>query len=434
MRRSEVGKDSLALLGGPPVRVTPFLTQNTVGEEEKRAVMEVLDSGVLSQFLGEPSQDFYGGPQVRRTEQAFADYFGTKFAVTTNSATTALHAAVAACGLGPGDEVIVPPFTMTASATVILMQNAVPVFADIHPDTFCLDPAAVRRAVTPWTRAIMMVDLFGQPAHWDEIRNIAREHDLRIIEDAAQAANARYRGTLAGALGDVGVISLNYHKIIHCGEGGVLLTSDPELAQRAQLFRNHGEAVVEDFDLPNIANAFGSNYRMTEIEAGIARIQLTRLEGLFEHRSRLAHYLTNRLAGLPGIVPPTIEPNVTSAYYMYTVKLSTELGVRRKTFVAALNAEGIPFGEGYVRPLYLQPMYQQRSAYNRGCPWTCGHYQGTVSYERGLCPVAERLHEQELIVAMVCHPPQTEADMDDIATAFEKVLSHLPALREYEAR
>lgn len=425
--------NELALLGGPPIRTKPFLSQNTIGPEEKAAVMEVLDSGVLSKFLGEPDPDFYGGLQIQRTEQAYADYFGARFAVTTNSATTALHAAVAACGLGPGDEVIVPPFTMTASATAILMQNAVPVFADIHPQTFCLDPEAVRYAITPRTRAIMMVDLFGQPAHWDEIWTLAREYNLRVIEDAAQAANARYRGRLAGTLGDVSVLSLNYHKVIHCGEGGVILTSDPELAERARLVRNHGEAVVGEFGLSNIANTFGSNYRMTEIEAAIARCQLERLPELFVHRERLATYLSRRLRDMPSITVPHIESNVTSAYYMYAVKLHPELGVSRCTFVRALNAEGIPFGGGYVRPLYLQPMYQQRSAYNRGCPWTCGHYQGSVSYAPGTCPVAERMHDRELIVAMICHPPQTEEDMDDIARAFDKVLSHLSILRSEEA-
>lgn len=426
--------NDLALVGGTPVRGKSFIPQNTIGAEEKAAVMQVLDSGVLSKFLGEADPDFYGGPEVQRAEKAFAKFFGVEFAVTTNSATTALHTAVAACGLGPGDEVIVSPFTMSASATAILMQNAIPVFADIDPDTFCLNPEAVRRAITPRTRAIMMVDIFGQPAHWDDLWAIARQHHLRIIEDAAQAANARYHQRLAGTLGDIGVISLNYHKIIHAGEGGVLLTSDPELAERARLIRNHGEIVVEEFRLSNIANTFGSNYRMTEIEASIARVQLGRLQGLFEHRARLALHLTKMLTELPFIGPPHIEPDATSAYYVFAVKLHPDLGVSRRTLVKALNAEGIPFGEGYVRPIYLQPMYQQRLAYSRGCPWTCGHYQGTVSYAPGLCPVAERMHDTELILAALCHPPQTEADMNDVARAFEKVLSNLPTLREYEAR
>ncbi len=422
----------LALLGGKPVRTAPFLGQNTIGAEEKAAVMRVMDSGVLSKYLGEPDPDFYGGPEVQCTEKAFAEYFGSEFAITTNSATTSLHTAVAACGLGPGDEVIVSPYTMTASATAILMQNAVPVFADIHPKTFCMDPESVRRRITPQTKAIMMVDIFGQPAHWDELWAIAREHNLKIIEDAAQAAHARYHDRKAGTLGDIGVISLNYHKIIHSGEGGVMLTSDPDLARRAQLIRNHGEVVVEEFNLSNLANTFGSNYRMTEIEASIARVQLGRLPGLFEHRARLARYLTKKLAGYSLIEMPHLEPDVTSAYYVFAVKLSPELGISRSVFTQALNAEGIPFGEGYVKPIYLQPMYQKRIAYTRGCPWTCNHYAGSVSYAPGLCPVAERMYERELILAALCHPPQTEADMDDVARVFDKVLNNLPTLHDYE--
>jgi dTDP-4-amino-4,6-dideoxygalactose transaminase len=260
-----------ALLGGSAVRTRPFRPQQSFGPEERAAVLEVMDSGVLSQFLGEAGPDFHGGPQVRRTEAAYAEHFRARFAVTTNSATTALHVAVAACGLGPGDEVIVSPFTMSASATAILMQNAIPVFADIDPETFCLDPAGVRARITPQTRAIMAVDIFGQPAHWDPLRALAQEHGLRLIEDAAQAAHATAHGRFAGTLGDAGVLSLNYHKIIHSGEGGVLLTDDPEVAQRAQMVRNHGEVVAEQCGLPDIANTFGSNYRMTEIEASIAR-------------------------------------------------------------------------------------------------------------------------------------------------------------------
>lgn len=422
-----------ALLGGDPVRTRPLAPQQTLGPEERAAVLEVLDSGVLSQFLGEPGPDFYGGPQVRRTEAAYAAHFRARFAVTTNSATTALHVAVAACGLGPGDEVIVSPFTMSASATSILMQNAIPVFADIDPETFCLDPVSVRTRLTPHTKGIMAVDIFGQPAHWDALRAIAKEHGLRLIEDAAQAAHAAAGGRFAGTLADAGVLSLNYHKIIHSGEGGVLLTDDPEIARRAQLVRNHGEAVVEESGPADIANTFGSNYRMTEIEAGIARAQLAKLPGLFAHRAALAAHLTRKLQGFPGIVPPHVEPGVTSAYYVFAVRVTPDLELGRSTVARALTAEGIPFGEGYVRPLYLQPLYQRRIAYGgAGCPWTCGHYRGQVSYAPGICPVAERMHAQELMLAAICHAPQTLADMDDVARAFEKIVEHRGALAALE--
>ena len=424
----------LALLGGTPIRSAPLPRVSSMGGEERAAVLRVLDSGVLSQYLGEAHPDFYGGTEVRAMEGEFAKYFGAGHAVSTNSATTALHTAVAACGVGPGDEVIVSPYTMSASATAILMVNAVPVFADIDPDTFCLDPRSVRARITPRTRAIMAVDIFGQPAHWDELRAIAREHDLRIVEDAAQAVGASYKGRPAGTLGDIGVLSLNYHKIIHAGEGGLMLMDQPELAQRACLVRNHGEVVVESFGVADIANTLGSNFRMTEIGASIAREQLKKLPSLLERRYALGTYLAGKLAALPGVTPPRLEPGVTTTYYAYAIRLDVAtLGVSRASFVRALAAEGIELGEGYVRPIYLQPMYQRKIAHGgKGCPWTCGHYEGSVTYERGICPVAEQMHFQELVLGDFGAPPQTTSEMDDVARGFEKVLSSLGPLGVWE--
>lgn len=425
----------LALLGGKPIRTGGFAPQNTIGAEEKAVVMEVLDSGVLSKFLGEPDADFYGGPRVKKVESEFAARFSAKHAIATNSATTALHVSVAAAGLGPGDEVIVSPYTMSASATCILQQHAIPVFADVRDDTFCLDAQSIRERITPYTRAIMVVHIFGQPADMDSILEIAREHNLKVIEDAAQAIGTTYKRRYAGTLGDAGVLSLNYHKIIHSGEGGIILCDDDVVAERARMVRNHGEAVVEAMGWSDIANTMGSNYRMTEIEAAVASEQLKKLDSLLKHRNMLATHLTHRLRSLHAAVrPPFVDPAATHAYYVYAVRLEPErLGVSRRTFVAALAAEGIPFGEGYVRPLYLMPMYQQRKVYPHGnCPWTCGEYKGTVSYEKGLCPTAERLHEEELILADICHHPLTIRDMDDVADAFEKILTEIGSLREWE--
>lgn len=427
---------TLALLGGRPVRGSPLRSAGSIGPEEIRAAMRVLESGVLSQFLGEASSDFYGGPEVRGLERDAASMFGVGNAVTTNSGTTALQTALAACGVGPGDEVIVSPFTMSASAATIVLQHAVPVFADIDPRTYCLDPERVAELVTERTRAIVAVDLFGQPAHWDALRRIAAAHRLLIVEDAAQAAYATYRGQWAGTLGDIGMLSLNYHKIIHSGEGGILLMRDARLVERAQLIRNHGEVVVEAFGVSDIRDLVGSNLRLTEIQAAIARVQLRRLPALFDRRRTLAERLTNRLAALPHFWPPEIEVQATSTYYGYPIRLDVDaLGVSRATIVAALAAEGLDVNEGYVRPIYLQPMYQRRIAMGRrGCPWDCGHYDGTVNYEPGICPVAERMHERELIVGDFGGPGHAETDIDDVALIFEKVSDALPQLRDWEAR
>lgn len=427
---------ALAIHGGTPVRSEPFAPQNTIGEAEKRAVMEVLDSGNLSQFLGEWSEDFMGGPRVRATERGFAERLGAAHAIAVNSATTGLQVAVAAAGVGPGDEVIVSPFTMSASAAVVVLQNAVPVFADIEDETYGLDPAAVEAAVTPRTAAIMVTHIFGHPARMTELLEIARRHDLAVVEDAAQSIGATYHGRESGTLGTAGVLSLNYHKIIHSGEGGIVLTDDETVARIAALSRNHGEVVADRAGLPGIANTVGSNFRMTEIEAAIALAQLGKLDGLLELRRGLAARLSARLAQIDGIRPATVADGCTHSYYVYPLRLEEELldAVPRDAVVRALAAEGIPVSNGYVTPLYLQPMYQQRiSRGTRGCPWTCGHWNGEVSYEKGICPVTERLHDRDLMLADVTRSPLRERDVDDVADALEKVLGDVDGLRRIAA-
>jgi perosamine synthetase len=425
----------LAIAGGSPVRSQPFPPQNTVGEEERRAVLEVLDSGVLSQFLGEWSDDFLGGPQVKTCEQAFAERFGAKHAVSVNSATTGLQVALAAAGIEPGDEVIVSPYTMSASAAAVVLHDAIPVFVDVEDSTYGLDPAAVRVAITPRTRAVLVTHLFGHPARMDELLELGRQHELAIVEDAAQSIGATWRGGETGTLGKVGVLSLNYHKIIHSGEGGMVLTQDDRAGQIAQLVRNHGEAVVDELGLDDVANTVGSNYRLSEIHAAIAVEQLKKLDALLAHRRELGEALTDRLRDLPGIEPAEVAEGATHSYYVYPVRLNLDelKGLSRDPIARALEAEGIPVSQGYVRPLYLQTMYQRRIARGtKGAPWTSGHWQGEVSYEAGICPAAERLHESQLLLLDVCRVPLDTDDIDDVADAFEKVVANLDSLREVE--
>ncbi len=422
---------TLALFGGVPVRKTPFPAYRTIGEEEKRVVMEVLDSGVLSQFLGTWSPDFYGGPRVQKLEKEWAAYFGVKHAVSVNSATSGLYAAVGAAGVGPGDEVIVSPYTMAASATAALVYGAIPVFADIDPEIFCLDPKSIRDRITSRTKAVIAVDIFGHPAEFDEIMAIAREHDLVVIEDTAQAPGATYKGRYAGTLGHMGVFSLNYHKTIHSGEGGVVVTNDDRFAERLQLIRNHAEVVVEKKGVTDLTNMIGFNYRMTEIEAAIASEQLKKLESLVRPRIEAADYLTAKLKDFPGLTPPAVRPYVRHGYYVYPMKYDAAVtGVPRARFAEALRAEGIPCGTGYVRPLYLEPAYQKRIGYGRnGFPFGCEKNRSVVSYERGLCPVCEKMHLEQLLTLGACHANIMRSDLDDIVRAFEKVLSNLQSLK-----
>jgi len=222
--------EKLALFGGKPVREEPFPKHRTTGEEEKRIVMEVMDSGILSEFMGSNNEHFMGGPYVKAFEKKWSERFGVKHTISVNSATSGLFAAVGAAGIGPGDEVIVPPWTMTATATAILSFNAIPVFCDIEEDTFCMDPRSVEKLITPRTRALMPVHIYGHPADMDPIMELASKHNLTVIEDAAQSPGGYYKGKLAGTIGHMGVYSFNCNKIIQCGEGGAVVTNDDELA------------------------------------------------------------------------------------------------------------------------------------------------------------------------------------------------------------
>ncbi len=427
-----------AILGGAPLRTRPFAKRRTMGDAERQAVLEVLDSDVLSAFIGGAGKFFLGGEKVRAFERAWAEKYGFAHAVSVNSWTSGLVTAVGAIGIEPGDEVICPPYTMSASATCALFYGGIPVFADIDPETYCLDPRAVEACVTPRTRAIVVVHLFGQPAEMDEIMAIARRHDLRVIEDAAQAPGVFYKGRPVGAIGDLGGFSLNFHKHIHTGEGGMIVTNDGALAHRCQLIRNHGENATAGLAGAALSNVIGGNYRLSELHAAIGLPQLDRLEGYLAVRSQLAAHLGARLAQLPGLrVQQAPDAGSTHAHYVYPIKYdATVTGLSRNAFVRAVLAElpppdgfeSTPLAEGYVQPLYLNPIYQQRIAIGtKGFPFNCNPGV-TYDYRRGLCPVAERMYEKELILTPLVREPLTTDDMDDLAEAMAKVLGQSGAI------
>lgn len=422
--------NQLAFFGGKKLIQKPFQRYNHIGPEELAAAKAVIETGVLSKFLGEWGPDFYGGEKVQEFEKAWADFFGVSHAVTVNSNTSGLIAAIGAIGVEPGDEVIVSPWTMCASATSILVWNAIPVFADIEAETFNLDPVSIERNITPYTRAIMVTDIFGHPADLDAIMDIARRHHLKVIEDCAQAPAALYKGRYAGTIADIGVYSLNYHKHIHTGEGGVCVTNDPALAERLQLIRNHGEAVVGNKGVSNLANIIGFNFRMTEIEAAIGMEQLKKLSALVKGRIRAANRLSAGLSHLRGVRVPVVKPDCSHVYYGYTLLYDEqEMGIERDILVQALRAEGVPAGNYFVN-VHLLPMYQRKIAYgNHGFPWTADFYKGEVSYDKGICPVAEAMQDKRYIGIGMCVYDYAEADIDLIVAAFLKVWEHRDDLR-----
>ena len=441
----------LALLGGKPIRTKPFPAYKVIGKDDEFAVAKVMQSGILSRFLGAWHPDFFGGPEVQAFEAEWAKACDAAHAISVNSNTSGLFCSIGATGVGPGDEVIVSPYTMSASAIAPLIFNAVPVFADIDPVSYCLSAETIAAKITPRTKAIVVVHIFGNVADMDPIMELAAKHKLIVIEDCAQAPFASYKGKSVGTLGHMGVFSLNYHKHIHTGEGGVIVTNDAKLAEKVQLIRNHGEAVIEakataTGSALDLVNMIGFNMRLGEIEAAIGRRQLLKGPELIDKRRANVAYLEAKLAGVPGLSLPQVAQHVKHVYYVHALSydaLST--GVSRATWVAALKAElpptelregeGVLIGQGYVRPLYRQPMYQNRTAYGdggTGCPFACPHYTGTLDYDPSSFPNVEQAHFSRVVTHELMRPPMSLADLDAVASAFHKVSENLSALIDWE--
>ena len=418
----------LALHGGDPIIKDLFPPYCSLGEEEKVAANRVLDSGVLSAFIGAPGKNFYGGPEVQALEREASKRFGVDHVVSVNSWTSGLIAAVGAIGLEPGDEVIVTPWTMVATATAILHWNGIPVFADIDPKTFNLDPEKVERLITPRTRAILCADIFGQSSDIESLRTISDRYGLKLVADTAQAPGAMVGDCVAGTVADIGGFSLNYHKHIHCGEGGLLVTNDSRLAERMRLIRNHGEAVIKTEDPFDLANILGYNFRLGEIEAAIAREQLHKLPHLVKSRQSAAQRLCEGLSDLAGLHLPVVASNCTHVYYIFGMTLDiNRLNHPRSWIINALRAEGVSALMAGYQCIHLNPLFTKRIAYGtQGFPWK-GLVSGesSVTYQSGLCPIAEYLHHESFFGLNLCAHPYNDEQVDLVIAAFRKVWSSI---------
>lgn len=427
----------LAILGGSKIRTKPLPRFSPLGIEESAAVQRVMNSGVLSKYIGAWDPDFMGGVEVQSFEKEWASKFKARYAVAVNSNSSGIHAALGAVGIGYGDEVIVSPYSMAVSASAPLVWNAVPVFADIDPENYCISAAEFERRITTRTKALVIVHIFGCPADMDEIMLIARKHGIAVIEDCAQAPGALYKGKPVGTLGDIGVFSLNYHKHIHTGEGGMCVTNNAALANKLQLIRNHAEAVVEAKGDSDLVNMIGFNFRLTELQAAIGREQLKRLDREVELRQEQAKVYDNVISAFPFLGITSLHQR-THAYYVQAFRFDeAATGVSRDIFIEAVcrelapvqgrEDEGVPIYGGYVKPLYLLPMFQKKIAYKNGFP-----FRGDEHYEKGICPVVEKMHYSQLWTHDLTRSPLTESDVKDVASAYEKVAENISSLRGFQ--
>ena len=318
-----------------------------IGDEEIKEVEAVLRSGFIAQ-----------GPKVAEFEEKFAEYIGTRHAIATSSGTTALHVALLCAGIGKGDEVITTPFSFAATANSVLYAGGKPVFVDIDPKTYNINPEKIEEAITNKTKAIMPVHLYGQPADMDQICKIAEDHDLKVIEDAAQAHGAIYHGKKVGSIGDMACFSFYPTKNITTGEGGIITTDDDAFDKDARAIRAHGES--ERYEHVTL----GYNFRMTDIAAAIGVIQLKRLEEFNEKRIENAEYLTEHINSIEGIEPPYVAENIRHVFHQYTVRVADGKRDELKEF---LNNEGVGTGVHYPRTIYKQKLYEDLG-YTANCP------------------------------------------------------------------
>ena len=352
-----------------------------IDSEERRAVNEVIESGMLAQ-----------GPKVAELEKNWAEYCGVKHALAVNSGTAAIHCALYAAGVKENDEVITTPYSFIATINPILMLGARPVLVDIDEETFNIDTSKIEDVITEKTKAIVPVDLYGQPCDWTELQEIAKKHDLKIIEDACQAIGAEYKGIKAGALGDFGCFSLYATKNIMCGEGGVVTTNSDEAAAAIRSFRQHG--MVAPYEYADL----GYNYRMSDLHGSIAVEQLRKVDRFTAQRQRNASLLNEALAGVKGIELPRVADNRSHVYHQYTILLDE--GISRDEFVTKLREKGVGAGVYYPKPLHAYP------------------HIAKLGYKVGDFPVAEDLAAR--VVSLPVHPKVTDEDIEIIAAAVKE--------------
>ncbi|MDM8542137.1 UDP-4-amino-4,6-dideoxy-N-acetyl-beta-L-altrosamine transaminase [Desulfococcaceae bacterium HSG9] len=371
-----------------------------IDESDIEAVVEVLRSDWLTT-----------GPKVAEFENAVADFVGAGHAVAVSNGTAALHTAMYALGIGPGDEVIVPPITFAATANCVVYQGGTPVFADVDPETLLIDPAQVEAKITPRTKAVITVDYAGHPCDYDTLREIADRHGLALVADACHALGAKYKDRPVGSLADLNIFSFHPVKHITTGEGGMITTDNEELAGRMRVFRNHG--ITSDYRQREQQGSWfyemtdlGYNYRITDFQCALGLSQLRKLPGFLEKRRAIAARYDEAYADIPGIIPLSVRLEVFHAYHLYVIRLNSDR-LDRSLFFKSLRDKGIFVNVHYI-PVHLHPFYRDRFGTGHGC-----------------CPVAEEAYQQ--IISIPMFPGMSDEDVENcIASTCSIIELHFP--------
>ncbi|MBP7934132.1 MAG: DegT/DnrJ/EryC1/StrS family aminotransferase [Phycisphaerae bacterium] len=423
--------EKLAIAGGTPVLTRrDFKNWPVITDDDRRYVNEVLDSGIVAGATA---------PQAIALQTEWAKFVGARYCLTTASGTAALHMALAAVGVGPGDEVIVPAYTFLASASCIMHQMAIPVFVDIEPNTCTIDPAKIEAVITERTKAIIPVHIQGCPADMNPILNTARKHDLRVIEDACQAHGALYKGRRCGTMGIAGAFSLNNLKNLCGGEGGLFVTDDEDILKRGDLVRYFGDE-CDEATLRQKYNSsiLGYMYRNQELPAALARGQLRHLEEHNETRIRNAEYLNSELGRIPGVIPPRCPPDCRHVYWLYGLRFDPhaagiEASPRRFRVAVekSLFKEGVLVGQWQAMPVPAQDIFQSMIGIGNRYPWAINEAKGiTYRYDPNAYPVAQMFCDSYTIVHSI-HPPNGRELNRKVVLAFQKVFENLGEVMDH---
>ena len=398
-----------------------FKPANTLDFNEQKAVKKVLKTGILSKFVADPNNALNGGYYVQKFENNLKKYFKVKHAITVNSWTSGLVTIIGAIGIENGDEVILSPWTMSACLSSILVWGGVPIFADIDKKTFCIDPKQIEKKITKKTKAIMAIDIFGQSSDIEKINLIAKKKNITVISDTAQAIGSKYNGKFSGTLTDIGGFSFNYHKHIHTGEGGVIVTNNPKFAKKCRLIRNHAEVTNKFKKKKDLINMIGYNFRMTEIEAAIGIEQLKKLNYIVKKKQKLAFYLKRKLKNLKGLQTPYVKKGCTHSYYAFPLIYSEEKNnVSRDKIFKELIKYKVPIKNKYVNLLEL-PLFRKKTIFDLPQFSSYKKFKKKNIYNFKQCPVVLNLNKKEYMCINLCLYDYSLNDMKRISSKFYKV-------------